>query len=157
MFTEKLLLDAYPKMRRFAMKLTRKSDAADDLTQMTALKILEKSHLYVDGNFSGWACKIMFNIFLTDKNRAKRHGHHEHDEYILDNIPTEERQFNIIYAKELSQALCALSPQHRSCINLVASGLGYGDIARLEGIPVGTVRSRLSRGREMLRLSTEAA
>src|SRR6266436_5825354 len=143
-----------PGLRRFACALLRgDSEGADDLVQDTLERALSRWHLRrTDGNVRGWLYTILYNRFLTDRHRAKRRGLHD--------VLTEETELpgiaggqdSALEHRDLLRAVSALPEEQRSVLLLIGvEGLCYEEAARVLGVPIGTVMSRLSRGRERLR------
>jgi RNA polymerase sigma-70 factor, ECF subfamily len=142
-----------PRLRRYARALTRDAVRADDLVQETLLRAISKSHLWQIGtDLRAWLFTIMHNQYVNIVRRAMR------DETTVDieqlstrlvaaSDPTASRQL-----RELEQALDCISEEQREVILLVGlEGVSYEDAAQILNVPVGTVRSRLSRGRDALR------
>ena len=142
-----------PRLRRYARALTRSADRADDLVQETLLRAIAKSHLWQTGtDIRAWLFTIMHNHYVNMVRRAMR------DEATVDidqmssslvavTDPTASSQL-----RELDQALARLSGEQREVILLVGlEGMSYETAAKVLSVPVGTVRSRLSRGRDALR------
>ena len=137
-----------PRLRRYARALTRASDRADDLVQDTLLRALTKLHLWQPGtDIRAWLFTIMHHQYVNTVRREAREASAVDIERIASTMvattdPTARRQL-----VELDQALAQLSAEHREVLLLV----GLEGVAQILGAPVGTVRSRLSRGRERLR------
>src|SRR6478752_9087037 len=142
-----------PRLRRYARALTRSADRADDLVQETLLRAISKSHLWQIGtDIRAWLFTIMHNHYVNMVRRAIR------DEATIDieqmssslvaiTDPTASSQL-----RELERALACLPGEQREVILLVGlEGMSYETAAQVLGVPVGTVRSRLSRGRDALR------
>ena len=142
-----------PRLRRYARALTRSADRADDLVQETLLRAISKCHLWQAGtDIREWLFTIMHNHYVNMVRRAMR------DEATIDidqmssslvatTDPTASRQL-----RELEESLARLSGEQREVILLVGlEGMSYDTAAQVLGVPVGTVRSRLSRGRDALR------
>jgi RNA polymerase sigma-70 factor (ECF subfamily) len=142
-----------PKLRRYARALTRSADRADDLVQETLLRAISKSHLWQTGtDIRAWLFTIMHNHYVNMVRRAMR------DEATVDieqmssllvanTDPTASSQL-----RELEQSLARLPGEQREVILLVGlEGMSYETAAKILSVPVGTVRSRLSRGRDALR------
>lgn len=149
----RLVEQEIPRLRRYARALTRNTDRADDLVQETLMRAIAKAHLWQPGtDFRAWAFTIMHNQHVNMVRRALR------DEATVDiqklssslvatTDPTVSRQL-----LELELALARLHEEHREVILLVGlEGLSYEQAAQILSVPVGTVRSRLSRGRDALR------
>jgi RNA polymerase sigma-70 factor (ECF subfamily) len=147
------LEEQIPRLRRYARALTRDTNRADDLVQDTLVRALAKQHLYQpDTNLRAWLFTLMHNQHVNDIRRARREGNNiDVDEtasmLVATTDPTGSRQLH-----ELERGLAALPPEQRAAILLVGlEGLRYDEAAEILAVPIGTVRSRLSRGRDALR------
>ena len=150
-----LLGDQIPKLRRYARALTRNVDAADDLVQDTLVRAVAKQALWQEGtNLRAWLFTLMHNQHVNDVRRNVRTG----EQVAMDSAsalsltattdPTGSRQLS-----ELERALDKLPMEQRQVILLIGlEGMSYEDAAAICSVPIGTVRSRLSRGRVSLRL-----
>ena len=149
----RLLEAQLPRLRRYARALTRDPSRADDLVQDTLVRALAKQHLYQDGtNLRAWLFTLMHNQHVNDVRRNVREG----DSLDVDTVathlvavtdPTASRQL-----RELDEAIGKLAMEQRQVILLIGlEGMSYEETAAILDVPVGTVRSRLSRGREALR------
>jgi len=150
----RLVEQEIPRLRRYARALTRNTDRADDLVQETLMRAIAKAHLWQPGtDFRAWAFTIMHNQHV---NMAR-----EEESFWMSTVassrsarrtvattdPTVSRQL-----LELELALARLPEEHCEVILLVGlEGLSYEQAAQILSVPVGTVRSRLSRGRDALR------
>jgi len=143
-----------PGLRRFARALLRgDSEGADDLVQDTLERALSRWHLRrTEGNVRGWLYTILYNRFLTDRHRSRRRG--------LQDILTEETELpgvdggqdSALEHRDLLRAFSAFPEEQRSVLLLIGvEDLSYDEAARVLCVPIGTVMSRLSRGRERLR------
>ncbi len=152
MFAQEALISEAENLRKFALHLTRNKSDADDLVQSTFLRALEKSSYFEDGtSLRKWTSKIMFNLFVTDYRRKTRfETQYDPDPYI---------QSQAVHAPQESEAelhavgdaMNKLSDDHREILTMVCiKDMPYQEVADSLGIPVGTVRSRLSRARESL-------
>jgi RNA polymerase sigma-70 factor (ECF subfamily) len=142
-----------PRLRRYARALTRASDRADDLVQDTLVRALTKGHLWQPGtDIRAWLFTIMHHQFVNTVRREARETATVDIADISPKLaattdPTARRQL-----VELDRALARLPAEHREVILLVGlEGIDYESVARILDVPIGTVRSRLSRGRERLR------
>lgn len=148
------LLEAQiPRLRRYARALTRDAHRADDLVQDTLVRALAKQDLWEPGtNLRAWLFTLMHNHYVNDLRRDKRSAGAVAIEEVSASLiaiadPTASRQLH-----ELERALGQLPAEQREVILLVGlEGLSYEDAAAILAVPIGTVRSRLSRGREALR------
>ncbi len=144
-----LIVPYIPNLRRYARALVGDRDAADDLVQDTLERAVRKFHLWRPGDLRAWLFSIMHNVFVNRIKSRKNAPHAEIDEETLAApIPTAGRA-DIL---DLQRALDGLVPDQREVLLLVAlEDMSYADVSRTLGIPIGTVMSRLSRGREKLR------
>ena len=140
-------------MRRYARALTRDASRADDLVQDTLLRALAKQHLWQEGtNLRAWLFTLMHNQHVNDVRRSNRDGGNvDVDEMssvlVANTDPSASRN-----CANWSAALALLPLEQREAILLVGlEGMRYDEAAAVAGVPIGTVRSRLSRGREALR------
>lgn len=148
------LLPHLPHLRRYARALTRDRDSADDLVQDTILRCLGRLDQFREGtNLRGWLMAVLHNGFVDGCRRRERRGR------TIALIDGQEMPFaraadqdaGLLLA-EVERAMARLSPEHRSILYLAAfEDLDYAAMAKLRGLPVGTVRSRLSRARRQLR------
>jgi RNA polymerase sigma-70 factor, ECF subfamily len=142
-----------PRLRRYARALTRSADRADDLVQETLLRAVAKCHLWQAGtDIRAWLFTIMHNQYVNMVRRAIREKatvdiDQMSASLIATTDPTGSRRL-----RELERALDVLPGEQREVILLVGlEGMSYESAAQILGVPVGTVRSRLSRGRDALR------
>jgi len=154
------LLEAYiPGLRRFAQALLRGDrERADDLVQDTLERALSSWRLRrVESELRGWLYTILYNRFLSDRERWKRrNAYNTLTEIIEDELPgVEGGQHSALEYRDFLRAFATLPAEQRSVLLLVAvEDLSYEEAARVQGVPIGTVMSRLSRGRERLRRLT---
>lgn len=142
-----------PRLRRYARALTRNGSRSDDLIQDTLVRALAKEHLWEPGtNMRAWLFTIMHNQNVNAVRSAMREGmtveiEEQSSDLVATTDPTSARQLH-----ELDRALAQVPEEQRQVILLVGlEGMSYEDSAAILHIPVGTVRSRLSRGRDALR------
>lgn len=142
-----------PDLNRFARSLTRNEDDAHDLVQDCVERALNKRALFQDGtSLKSWLFTLMRNLFISQKRREavdRRCVAQSHPEGWQVEKP---RQTDRVFLNETLRAMKALSPAERKAIVV----LGIHDasqqaVAKLCGEPVGTLKSRLSRGRAHLR------
>lgn len=137
------------QLRRYARALARNETAANDLVQDTLERALRKFSLWQpDTNLRAWLFSVMHNVYVNQV-RTKRDCEPLHDEL---EIPVDGGREDALKIRDLSQALQALPLEQREILLLVGlEGLHYEEAAATLGVPIGTVMSRLSRGRERLR------
>jgi RNA polymerase sigma-70 factor (ECF subfamily) len=149
----RLIEQEIPRLRRYARALTRDSNRADDLVQDTLLRGLAKAHLWQVGtDLRAWLFTIMHNQYVNDIRRATREQEALDVDQVVSTLaattdPTASRQL-----AELDRALGHLSNGQREVVLLVGlEGMSYDEAAKILRLPIGTIRSRLSRAREALR------
>ena len=148
----RLIEQQIPRLRRYARALTRNRERADDLVQDTLSRALVKELFWQPGaNLGAWLFTIMHNQNVNNVRRAVRESGMV-DMEIFETLPAMTDSTASRQMFELERALAQLPLEQRQVILLVGlEGMSYEDAAGILGIPVGTVRSRLSRGREILR------
>jgi RNA polymerase sigma-70 factor, ECF subfamily len=138
-----------PKMRVWALGLTRNRAAAEDLVQDVAVKVLLANESFVPGtNFSAWVHKIMINHFISSVRNKREHNDLDQAPEISVSASQEERagirELNVAYQrlpKEQKEALHLIGLQEQS----------YEEAAVATGCAVGTLKSRVHRARTLLR------
>lgn len=142
-----------PRLRRYARALARDVAAADDLVQDCLARAIGKLHLWQEGtDLRAWLFTILHNQYVNQVRRAVREGKAvglSDTEPMLTQAPAQGKRLEL---RDLERAIAKLPVEQRSVILLVGlEGMRYEEVSEMLGIPVGTVRSRLSRGREALR------
>jgi RNA polymerase sigma-70 factor, ECF subfamily len=146
------LLEAeIPRLRRYARALTRDATRADDLVQSCLLRAVTKQHLWQEGSdLRAWLFTILHNQHVNEVRRSAREGSAVPVEDVA--LSVKENAFDSLQLRDLDRAISRLSEQQRQVILLVGlEGMRYEQTAQILDIPVGTVRSRLSRARDELR------
>ena len=146
-----------PRLRRYARALAGDQHAADDLVQDTLERAINKRHLWRPGSdLRAWLFAIMHNVFVNQLRSRQAHPEDALDDDALPAVaPTDGARLEI---RDLQTALALLSPEQREVVLLVGlEQLTYAEASHALGIPIGTVMSRLFRGRERLRLLVTGA
>jgi RNA polymerase sigma factor (sigma-70 family) len=146
------LVGHIPDLRRYARSLAGDAWAADDLVQDTLERACERWQLWSAGSdLRAWLFTLMHNLFVDGARRAMRQGGQRVD---LDDVanelaaPAETPEHTL----DLQRCLLRLPAEQREVLLLVTlQDLGYEEAARITGVPIGTVMSRLSRARARLR------
>ena len=143
-----------PRLRRYALALTRDKTRADDLVQSSLTRAVAKQHLWQAGtNLRAWLFTILHNQHVNDVRRSPRDGNNVSIDEIAPTLPTQSNAIATLELRDLERALGKLPPEQSQVILLVGlEGMRYEEVAEILGVPVGTVRSRLSRGRDQLRI-----
>ncbi len=142
-----------PRLRRFAMVLVRERDRADDLVQECLARALARIDTWTPGtNLRAWLFTILRNVHLNDVRREGRAPFVLNVNETGSQGSTAASQEADVSLNELGRIFGDLSPEHRQILILIAvEGFAYEEAAQICEVPVGTVRSRLSRARESLR------
>lgn len=149
----KRIEEEIPRLRRYARALTRDINAADDLVQDCLARALGKVHLWQKGtDLRAWLFTILHNQYVNHVRRAVREGAAvglSDTEPMLTTAPSQSKRLEL---RDLERAIARLPEEQRSVLLLVGlEGMRYEEVAAVLDVPVGTIRSRLSRGRETLR------
>ena len=145
-------------LHRTAVRLTKKTQDAEDLVQETYLRAWRSFHTYTPGtNLKAWLFRILRNVNI-DRHRAFSRSdtitgdsHSHHRVFVSQETPESLVDGRLIEA-DLQRALMALSDQFRPCVVLAdIHGKSYRDVANTLGVPIGTVMSRLNRSRAIIR------
>lgn len=149
---ESAITQHIPRLRRYARALTGDRNAADDLVQDTLERALSRFQLWRQGSdLRAWLFTIMHNIFVNQARSRMRHPHEALDESAADALHTQDPDWAEL--RGIDDALSRLPGEQRAVLLLVGlEQFTYDEAARVLDIPLGTVMSRLSRGRERLRL-----
>jgi len=141
-----------PRLRRYARALTGERSAADDLVQDTLERAWNKLHLWRDGSdLRAWLFTIMHNVHVNQVRSRIAAATVPLDEAA--EAPVRATQTDMLEVRDIDTALQQLSLDQRQVLLLVAiERMSYEETARTLGIPIGTVMSRLARGRERLRM-----
>jgi len=148
-----LLEPLIPALRRYAWALLRDDEAADDLVQDTLERAISRwGQRRRDGDLRAWLFAIQRNLFLNGVRQRKARGAHVGEE-ALDAMPASDADPESgVGLRDILSGLDALPEEQRSLLLLVGvEDLSYEQAAQALGIPIGTVMSRLSRGRARLR------
>jgi RNA polymerase sigma-70 factor, ECF subfamily len=142
-----------PRLRRYARALTRTADRADDLVQDTLVRALAKGHLWQPGtDIRAWLFTIMHNQYVNTVRRQARETATVDVEQVSSTLVATTDPTSSWQLRELDRALARLPDEQREVVLLVGlEGMAYDSAAQILRVPIGTVRSRLSRGRETLR------
>ncbi len=152
------LLDALPRLRRYARSLSFEEHAADDLVQATVLRALTHWHQFDQRrDIRVWLLSIAHNAHL-DRLRRERRFTLVEPEQLEDMATGPDSSEQAGLRMDLLAALARLSRDHREVLLLVGvEQLSYAECAEVLGVPVGTVMSRLSRARVAMRAALDGS
>jgi RNA polymerase sigma factor (sigma-70 family) len=149
------------RVYRLAFRLTGNAHDAEDLTQDVFVRVFRSLSSYSPGTFEGWLHRITTNLFLDSVRRKQRIRFDTLGEDAAERLhgrePTPERLLtDKMLDADVQAALDAIAPDFRVAVVLCdIEGLSYEEIAATLGIKLGTVRSRIHRGRAQLRVALE--
>jgi RNA polymerase sigma-70 factor, ECF subfamily len=149
----KLLEIQIPSLRRYARALTRNAHRADDLVQDCLYRAIRKRHLFQpDTNLRAWLFTILHHQNVNLVRSGLREGTAVPVEAVAETLSEPASQGSSLHLRDLDRAMAGLPEEQRQVVMLVGlEGLRYEEVAKILEVPVGTVRSRLSRAREALR------
>ena len=150
---EGLLTEQIPYLRRYAAVLCRDRDKADDLVQECLLRAIDNIGQFQPGtNLRAWLFTILRNAYLNHCRRDQRYQISSLDEpeHAWD-TPTPSSQADVVALKELERCLMLIPASQREALLLiVVEGMTYEEAAVVMSVPIGTIRSRISRARRAL-------
>lgn len=143
-----------PALRNFAISLTRDHDRADDLVQETALRAFANRALWQSGsNLQAWLFTILRNFWFTEIRKRKREVEDVDDAYAKA-VAVHDSPLHHLEIKELIEAVDALPDHFRNPLRLLADGATIEEAAFELVEHDGTIKSRVNRGRTLLRQTT---
>ncbi|AXI79302.1 RNA polymerase sigma factor SigE [Peterkaempfera bronchialis] len=145
------------RVYRLAYRLTGNQHDAEDLTQEVFVRVFRSLSTYTPGTFEGWLHRITTNLFLDMVRRRQRIRFDALGDDAAERLPSREPSpaqhfHDNHFDADVQQALDTLAPEFRAAVVLCdIEGLSYEEIAATLGVKLGTVRSRIHRGRSHLR------
>jgi RNA polymerase sigma-70 factor, ECF subfamily len=137
-----------PALRRYARALTRNADTADDLVQDTLVRALRSEHLFHGGDVRSWLYTILTNL---NRNRLRSLARRPALSPLEDN-DAPDLAGPEAGGRDIERALATLVDDQRHALLLVVlEGLTYREVAEVQGVPIGTVMSRLARARVQIK------
>ncbi len=148
------IVELLPRLRRFGRALTGDADRADDLVQETCVRALSRLDQWERGTrLDSWLYRIAQNIWYDNLRALKVRGERVEIDSAYDVSGEDGRQVtdHRLVLADVERALTLLPPDQRIAIGLVCiEGLPYAEAASITQVPVGTLMSRLARGRRSL-------
>jgi RNA polymerase sigma-70 factor (ECF subfamily) len=154
---EELVRDHSVRVYRLAYRLTGNPHDAEDLTQDVFVRVFRSLHRFQPGTFEGWLHRITTNLFLDGARRKSKIRFDGLADGSAERLPSSwpnpsEQLSDGDLDFDVASALAALAPEFRAAVVLCdIEGLSYDEIASVLDIKIGTVRSRIHRGRAQLR------
>ncbi|MDY6858658.1 MAG: RNA polymerase sigma factor [Pseudomonadota bacterium] len=145
------IVEHLPALRAFALSLTRNGSAADDLVQDAIVKAWRNIDSYQVGtNMRAWLFTILRNTFYSDRRKAKREVQ-DSDGAFAATLSEKPSHDGRLAMADFERAFVKLNDEQREALILVgASGFSYEEAAETCGVAVGTIKSRVNRGRQRL-------
>ncbi|WP_285509265.1 RNA polymerase sigma factor SigE [Actinokineospora sp. NBRC 105648] len=148
------------RVYRLAYRLAGNAHDAEDLTQETFIRVFRSLASYKPGTFEGWLHRITTNLFLDmvrRRSRLRMEGLPDDTDRIVGDDPSPEEVYEETHLDpDLQASLDELPPEFRAAVVLCdVEGLSYEEIGATLGVKLGTVRSRIHRGRQALRAGLE--
>jgi RNA polymerase sigma-70 factor (ECF subfamily) len=149
----RLLEKEIPRLRRYAFALARNMSRADDLVQDTLVRAIAKQHCWQWGtNLRAWLFTIMHHQYADAVRRSAREGIAVDFDDTWPGPTTATDPAGGLSLRDLGRALARIPEERRQVILLIGlEDISYKEAATILDVPIGTIRSRLSRGREALR------
>jgi RNA polymerase sigma-70 factor (ECF subfamily) len=146
------MLALLPRLRRFATGLTRDGARADDLCQMTVERALRSRQQWHEGSrLDSWMYRIMRNLWIDEARADTRRGQTFVAEDAGLSVGADGGQEARAQLSDVDRAMARLPDEQREAVLLVmVEGWSYKEAAQIVGCPVGTLNSRLVRGRDAL-------
>ena len=154
---EQIVNDHSSRVYRLAYRLTGNRHDAEDLTQEVFVRVFRSLHTYTPGTMEGWLHRITTNLFLDQARRKQRIRFDALSDDAAGRLPSalptpDAAQLDRMFDADVETALASLAPDFRAAVVLCdVEGLSYEEIADVLGLKLGTVRSRIHRGRAQLR------
>ena len=154
---DEIVAEHSARVYRLAYRLTGNRHDAEDLTQDVFIRVFRSLDTYEPGNFPGWLHRITTNLFLDRVRRKSRlrmdgFGEGAEERLLSHEVLPESAVHDANFDPDIENALASLSDEFRVAVVLCdIEGLSYEEISDVLGIKLGTVRSRIHRGRTQLR------
>ena len=142
-----LIQATIPALRRYARALTRDAETADDIVQDTLVRALRSEHLFHGGDVRAWLYTILTNL---NRNRLRSISRRPTLTPIKDSDAAMSGPDT--GTRDIANALESLAEEQRTALLLVVlEGLTYREVAEVQGVPIGTIMSRLARARMQIK------
>jgi RNA polymerase sigma factor (sigma-70 family) len=154
---DEIVVQHSARVYRLAYRLTGNQHDAEDLTQEVFVRVFRSLSTYTPGTFEGWLHRITTNLFLDQARRKAKIRFDALGDDAENRLPSrvatpDTQVLEGLFDADVEHALAELPPDFRAAVVLCdIEGLSYEEIADVLGLKLGTVRSRIHRGRTMLR------
>jgi RNA polymerase sigma-70 factor (ECF subfamily) len=156
---ERLIREVFPSLYGAARRFAVDEETAKDLTQEAILRGFQAYDKFDGKNFKAWILTILTNLYINDYRRKKREPEVlsiDSEDWLAETIVStddvEDEVLQDVLSEDVELALSRLPVEFRTAVVLSdIEDMSYQEIAEAMGVPIGTVRSRIARGREMLR------
>lgn len=160
---ERMAEQVFSSLYGTALRLTRDREEASDLTQEALVRAYEAFDRFDGRNFKAWMLRILTNLYINKYRKRQREGTSGSldDEQAIEpvslaNEAPDRQLFDELLGSEVEEALAKVPDVFRMAVILSdLEGMSYDEIAEATEVPVGTVRSRIARGRAILRKELE--
>ncbi|MCJ2080579.1 sigma-70 family RNA polymerase sigma factor [Methylobacterium sp. J-090] len=151
------IVDLMVPLRRYARSLTRDSLRADDLVHDALVRALESGQIHrPNTNLRTWMMTVLHNVFIDEQRRRRVESRHADALVQMSEEVAQPAQEAQVRLAQIRRAFLTLPEEQRAALHLVTlEGMAYADAAAVLGIPIGTLMSRLGRGRAALRAFEE--
>lgn len=152
-YADETIVAELPTLKRYALRLTRCAHLAEDLVQDCLARALSRRHLFNnDANIRPWLFTVMHNLHVSNCRQATVRSSFARSQMAVASEGREGSQEHVADLNKVYRAINGLPKEQRDVVVLVTlQELSYQEAATMLGIPIGTVMSRLARGREKLR------
>jgi RNA polymerase sigma-70 factor (ECF subfamily) len=152
-YADETIVAELPTLKRYALRLTKCAHLAEDLVQDCLARALSRRHLFNnDANIRPWLFTVMHNLHVSNCRQATVRSTYARGQMAVTSEGREGGQEHVCDLNKVYRAINSLPKEQRDVIVLVTlQELSYQETATMLGIPMGTVMSRLARGREKIR------
>lgn len=150
----KLLLSTRGWLTNFAKSLCKDAILAEDLVQETYVKALASRDSFDGLNLSAWLTTILKNYYFSLARKSKRETD-DPEGFLTERLVSPDDAAASLEAKEGLEAFEEISEDQREALRMIANGDSYEEAAAVTGVPIGTIKSRVHRGREALKAATD--
>ena len=158
-YADATIVAELPTLKKYALKLTKCAHLAEDLVQDCLARALSRRHLFhSEANIRPWLFTVMHNLYISNCRQATVRSGFVKNQLAISSEGREAVQEHVVDLSKVYRAINTLPKEQRDVVVLVTlQELSYQEAATALGIPIGTVMSRLARGREKIRACLKCA